>query len=64
MFEEESKGGYYNSVVREALEDLRQKKKAYVFNTEQLDEVLEVIKGKIKVETKEKEGIYYLIPER
>lgn len=64
MFKEESKDGYYNSVVKEALEDLEQKKKAYVSSTEQLDEVLEVVKGKIKVETKEKEGIYYLIPER
>ena len=58
-FEEEN--SYFRNVVRDALDDLKHNKQAYVFYIEQVEEIKKQFKGKeeiIKVE--EKEGIYYL----
>ena len=55
-FEEEN--SYFRNVVRDALDDLKHNKQAYVFYIEQVDAVKKAFKGKIKVV--EDEGVYYL----
>jgi hypothetical protein len=59
-FEEEN--SYFRNVVRDALDDLKHNRQAYVFYIEQVEEVKKQFKGKIKV--KEEEGIYYLTLEK
>lgn len=56
LFDEEN--SYFKNVVRDALDDLRHNRQAYVFYMEQLDAVREKYKGKLKI--KERDGIYYL----
>lgn len=55
-FEEEN--SYFRNVIKDALDDLKHNRQAYVFYIEQVEEVKEEFKGKLKVE--EKEGVYYL----
>lgn len=57
-FEEEN--SYFRNVVRDALDDLKHNKQAYVFYIEQVEEVKKQFKGKEKIKVEEKEGIYYL----
>lgn len=59
-FEEEN--SYFRNVIKDALDDLKHNRQAYVFYIEQVEEVKKQFKKKIKVE--EKEGIYYLTLER
>lgn len=59
-FEEEN--SYFRNVVRDALDDLKHNRQAYVFYIEQVEEVKKQFKEKIKV--KEEEGIYYLTLEK
>lgn len=59
-FEEEN--SYFKNIVKDALDDLKHNKQAYVFYIEQVEEVKKQFKGKLKVE--EKEGIYYLTLEK
>lgn len=54
----EEENSYFKNVVKDAVKDLKNEKKAYVFYTEQVDAVKEIYKGKIKV--KEEDGIFYL----
>lgn len=55
-FEEEN--SYFRNVVRDALDDLKHNRQAYVFYQEQVDAVIQAFKGEIKV--KEEEGVFYL----
>ena len=57
-FEEEN--SYFRNVVRDALDDLKHNKQAYVFYIEQVEEVKKQFKGKEEIKVEEKEGIYYL----
>ena len=57
-FEEEN--SYFKNVVRDALDDLKHNKQAYVFYIEQVEEVKKQFKGKEEIKVEEKEGIYYL----
>lgn len=57
-FEEEN--SYFRNVVRDALDDLKHNRQAYVFYIEQVEEVKKQFKGKEKIKVEEKEGIYYL----
>lgn len=59
-FEEEN--SYFRNVVRDAIDDLKHNKQAYVFYIEQVEEVKKQFKKNLKVE--EKEGIYYLTIEK
>lgn len=54
----EEENSYFKNVVRDALDDLKHNRQAYVFYIEQVDAVKKAFKGKIKV--KEEEGVYYL----
>lgn len=58
----EEENSYFKNVVRDALDDLKHNRQAYVFYQEQVEEVKKQFKGKIKV--KEEEGIYYLTLEK
>lgn len=57
-FEEEN--SYFRNVVRDALDDLKHNKQAYVFYIEQVEEVKKQFKEKEEIKVEEKEGIYYL----
>lgn len=57
-FEEEN--SYFRNVVRDALDDLKHNRQAYVFYIEQVEEVKKQFKGKEEIKVEEKEGIYYL----
>ena len=57
-FEEEN--SYFRNVVRDALDDLKHNRQAYVFYIEQVEEVKKQFKGKEEIKEKKKEGIYYL----
>ena len=61
-FEEEN--SYFRNVVRDALDDLKHNRQAYVFYIEQVEEVKKQFKGKEKIKVEEKEGIYYLTLEK
>ena len=52
--EMEEDNGYFQNVVKEALNDLKHNSQAYVFFIEQV----KAVKEELKVE--EKEGVYYL----
>ena len=54
----EEENSYFKNVVRDALDDLKHNKQAYVFYIEQVDAVKKQFKGKLKVE--EVEGVFYL----
>lgn len=54
----EEENSYFKNVVRDALDDLKHNRQAYVFYIEQVDAVKKAFKGKIKVV--EDEGVYYL----
>lgn len=54
----EEENSYFKNVVRDALDDLKHNKQAYVFYIEQVDAVKKAFKGKLKVV--ENEGVYYL----
>ena len=54
----EEENSYFKNVVRNALDDLKHNRQAYVFYIEQVDAVKKAFKGKIKVV--EDEGVYYL----
>lgn len=54
----EEENSYFKNVVRDALDDLKNNRQAYVFYIEQVDAVKKAFKGKIKVV--EDEGVYYL----
>lgn len=54
----EEENSYFKNVVRDALDDLKHNRQAYVFYIEQVDAVKKAFKGKIKVI--EDEGVYYL----
>lgn len=54
----EEENSYFKNVVRDALDDLKHNKQAYVFYIEQVDAVKQQFKGKLKVE--EIEGVFYL----
>ena len=61
-FEEEN--SYFKNVVRDALDDLKHNKQAYVFYIEQVEEVKKQFKGKEEIKVEEKEGVYYLTLEK
>ena len=50
--------GYFKSLVKEALEDLKNKGFAYVYSDEQLEEVKKTINKNIKVVIED--NVYYL----
>lgn len=54
----EEKNSYFKNVVKDALYDLKNNKKAYVFCEEQVQAVKKIFKGKLLVE--KKDGIFYL----
>ena len=54
----EEENSYFKNVVRDAIDDLKHNKQAYVFYQEQVDAVIQAFKGKIEV--KEEEGVFYL----
>lgn len=54
----EEENSYFKNVVRDAIDDLKHNRQAYVFYQEQVDAVIQAFKGKIKV--KEEEGVFYL----
>lgn len=54
----EEENNYFKNVVKDALGDLKNNKKAYVFYEEQVQAVKELFKGKLLVE--KKDGIFYL----
>lgn len=54
----EEENSYFKNVVRDALDDLKHNRQAYVFYIEQVDAVKKAFKGKLKVV--ENEGVYYL----
>jgi hypothetical protein len=54
----EEENSYFKNVVKDAIDDLKHNRRAYVFYQEQVDAVIQTFKGKIKV--KEEEGVYYL----
>ena len=54
----EEENSYFKNVVRDAIDDLKHNRQAYVFYKEQVDAVIQAFKGKIKV--KEEEGVFYL----
>ena len=56
----EEENSYFKNVVRDALDDLKHNKQAYVFYIEQVEEVKKQFKGKEEIKVEEKEGIYYL----
>lgn len=56
----EKENSYFRNVVRDALDDLKHNRQAYVFYIEQVEEVKKQFKGKEKIKIEEKEGIYYL----
>lgn len=56
MIEEEN--SYFRSVVKDALDDLKKNKRAYVFYEEQVQAVKELFKGKLIVE--KKDDMFYL----
>ena len=58
----EEENGYFKSVVKDAIDDLKHNKKSYVFYEEQVKAVRELFDKEIKVE--EKEGVFYLTLER
>jgi len=49
-------GGYFNSVVKDAISELKKKGSAVVFYKEQVEAVLKVVKAEVK----EVDGIFYL----
>ena len=57
----EEENTYFKNVIKEAVEDIKNHKRGYVFDEEQIAAVREIFGGKLKVE--EKEGIYYLTTE-
>ena len=61
-FEEEN--SYFRNVVRDALDDLKHNRQAYVFYIEQVEEVKKQFKGKEEIKVEEKEGVYYLTLEK
>ena len=56
----EEENSYFKNVVRDALDDLKHNKQAYVFYIEQVEEVKKQFKGEEEIKVEEKEGIYYL----
>jgi len=54
----EEENSYFKNVVKDALDDLKNNKKAYVFYEEQVQAVKELFKGKLLVE--KKDDIFYL----
>ena len=56
----EEENSYFKNVVKDALDDLKNNKKAYVFYEEQVQAVKELFKGKLLVE--KKDDIFYLTP--
>ena len=58
----EEENSYFKNVVRDAIDDLKHNRQAYVFYQEQVDAVIQAFKGKIKV--KEADGVYYLTKEK
>jgi len=58
----EEENSYFKNVVKDAIDDLKHDKQAYVFYEEQVQAVKELFKKKIIVE--EKEGVYYLTLEK
>lgn len=59
-------GSFFNQVVRDAVSDLKSNKVAYVFSSEQLQEVYNLIKkknfgfSKEDINVREDGGFYYL----
>ena len=53
----EEENNYFKNVVKDALDDLKNNKKAYVFYEEQVQAVKELFKGKLLVE--KKDDIFY-----
>ena len=58
----EEENGYFKSVVKDAIDDLKHNKQAYVFYEEQVNAVKELFDKEIIVE--EKEGVFYLTLDR
>lgn len=58
----EEENGYFKSIVKDAIDDLKHNKKAYVFYEEQVKAVKELFDKEIEVE--EKEGVFYLTLKR
>ena len=58
----EEENGYFKSVIKDALDDLKHNKQAYVFYEEQVKAVQEIFKGELKI--KEQDGIFYLTKEK
>ena len=54
----EEENNYFKNVVKDAIDDLKNNKQAYVFYIEQVKSVKEYFKEKLKVV--EQDGIYYL----
>lgn len=54
----EEENNYFKNVIKDALDDLKNNKKAYVFYEEQVQAVKELFKGKLLVE--KKDDIFYL----
>lgn len=59
MDREPEKRDYFKSVIKEAVKDLKKKRKAYVFSQEQINEIKK-IKELENVKIKNDEGIYLL----
>ena len=54
----EEENSYFKNVVRDALDDLKHNRQAYVFYQEQVDEIVKAYQKELKIE--EKDGIFYL----
>ena len=54
----EEENSYFRNVVKDALDDLKNNKRAYVFYEEQVQAVKKIFKGKLLVE--KKDHIFYL----
>lgn len=54
----EDENGYFKSVIKDALDDLKNNGQAYAFYQEQVDEIVKAYPKELKIE--EKDGIFYL----
>lgn len=54
----EEENGYFKNVVKDALKELKENGRAYVFFIEQVNAVKEKFKGELKIE--ERDEVFYL----
>lgn len=54
----EDENSYFKNIVKDAIDDLKHNKQAFVFFEEQIEAIKEIYKEKFKVDYKD--GIYYL----